>query len=90
MARAYESIPRNVAVAIGLVAASAVAVAGGAANEGGRKTSNSFTLLTGAAAPQAASPIPSPGAAVASSKPVVVNPYHVPLIQNAGSLGSAR
>jgi hypothetical protein len=90
MARAYDSIPRTIAVAIGLVAASAVAAAGGAANDGGRKTSNSFTLLTGAAAPHATGPVPSPGTAVAPSKPVVTNPYHVPLIQNAGSLGSAR
>jgi hypothetical protein len=90
MARAYESIPRTVALAIGLAAVSAVAAAGGTAPDGARRTTNSFTLLTAPTAPHAAGPTPSPGTGIASSKAIILNPYHVPLIQNAGSLGSGR
>jgi hypothetical protein len=90
MARAHDSIPRTVALAIGLAAASAAAAAGGATNDGARRTTNSFMLIQAATAPQVAGTTPSAGAGVPSSKPVIVNPYHVPLIQNAGSLSAGR
>jgi len=90
MARALDSIPRTVVLAIGLAAASAAAAAGGAANDGVRRSTNTFILIQAATAPQAAGTTPSAGAGVASSKPVILNPYHVPLIQNAGSLSSSR
>jgi hypothetical protein len=90
MARAYDSILRTVALAISLAAASVVAAAGGTAKDGARRTSNSFTLLTAPTAPQVAGTTPSAGVGIASSKQIILNPYHVPLIQNAGSLGSGR
>jgi hypothetical protein len=90
MARAHDSILRTVALTIGLAAASAAAAAGGAANDGARRTTNSFMLIQAPTAPQSAGTTPSAGAGIASSKPVILNPYHVPLIQNAGSLSSGR
>lgn len=88
MARAFLLIRLTLVLVAGLAAASAVS-AGGAASDSGRKTSNSFSLVTSAAAPNTRVIAPSAGASLAP-KAVVSNPYHVPLIQNAGSLRSSR
>jgi hypothetical protein len=68
-----------------------VAVHGAVAGDGARPTTNTFVLVTAAAANPQPAPRPSPnGVGIAPSKPVVSNPYQVPLLQNAGSLRGAR
>jgi hypothetical protein len=48
-------------------------------------------LLTPAAPPKTSSASPSSnGVGIGPAKPVVSNPYNVPLLQNAGSLRSGR
>jgi hypothetical protein len=65
-------------------------LAAGAPAASDRKT-NSFTLLTTAAPPKTPSASPSSnGVGIGPAKPVVSNPYNVPLLQNAGSLRSGR
>ena len=81
MARAFLLIPLTVAAAV-LASASAASAAGNP----GRKSSNSFTLVTTATAPVVT---PSAGASVAPNA-VVSNPHNVPLLQNAGSLSAVR
>lgn len=88
MARAFLLIRLTFVLVAGLAAASAVSAAG-AASDSGRKSGNSFNLLTSAAAPNTRVIAPSAGASLAP-KAVVSNPYNVPLIQNAGSLRSSR
>ncbi|HEX7441838.1 MAG TPA: hypothetical protein VF319_17260 [Caldimonas sp.] len=89
MARAFLLIRLTFVLVAGLAAASAASAAGGAASDSGRKSGNSFNLLTSAAAPNTRVIAPSAGASLAP-KAVVSNPYNVPLIQNAGSLRSSR
>jgi hypothetical protein len=88
MARAFLLI-RLTLVIVGLAAASAASAVGGAAADPGRKSTNTFNMITTAAAPTGRVVAPSAGASLAP-KSVVSNPYHVPLIQNAGSLRSTR
>ena len=76
-------------VLVGLSAASVASAAGGAAADPGRKSTNSFTMITSAAAPNARVVVPTAGASLAP-KALVSNPYNVPLLQNAGSLRSTR
>jgi hypothetical protein len=73
-------------------AAGAAGAAGGLPSSVGPKTpaSNSFNVFYSATAPNAPVVVPSNGTGLPPSKPVVTNPYNVPLIQNAGSLGSVR
>ena len=90
MARAYASFPRTVVLVIVLFAGGGVAAGGGAGTGGARKTSNSFMLVQGAP-PQVSGATPaSAGTGIPSSKPIILNPYHVPLLQNASSLRSSR
>ena len=73
----------RIAVVVGGLLALQGAAAGN--RDGGRPATNSFVLVT--AATPTSPPRPSPnGATVPPSKPVVSNPYQVPLLQNAGSL----
>ena len=79
--------------AVLLVAAmtGAHSLAAGAPSASDRRASNSFTLLTPAAPPKTSSASPSSnGVGIGPAKPVVSNPYNVPLLQNAGSLRSGR
>ena len=90
MAPAFLPIARAASLLAALATASAFVAAGSLSREGGeRRVTSSFTLLyTTAAKPPTV--VPSNGVGIAPSKPVVSNPYNVPLIQNAGSLGSIR
>ena len=72
-----------------LVALHGAALAG--EREGERRSTNTFVLvISGAAKPQS-SPAPSSnGVGVPPAKPVLSNPYQVPLLQNAGTLRGTR
>lgn len=71
------------------VFAAANALAGGARDVDHRPT-NSFALVLPAQSPQTSVIVPSNGVAVPPSRPVVSNPYNVPLFQNAGSIRALR
>jgi hypothetical protein len=84
MVRAFVHVVRAAAVLGALVAAHAAVAAD---RDGDRRTTNTFVLVTGAPAKPADAPRPSSnGVGVAPAKPVVSNPYQVPLLQNAGTL----
>jgi len=84
MVRTFPHVVRAAAVLAGLMAAQCAVAAD---HNGDRKTTNTFVLLTGAPAKPADAPRPSSnGVGVAPAKPVVSNPYQVPLLQNAGTL----
>ncbi|HEY2558417.1 MAG TPA: hypothetical protein VGI48_01765 [Caldimonas sp.] len=81
MARAiFPSLFLAVLMAVHAVAAAA----------GDRPASNTFMLLAAAPARPAPQSMPSNGVGIGPGKPVVSNPYQVPLLQNAGSLRGAR
>ena len=84
MARALLPIFPAVVLFAGLTVACSAA-AGGPAG-GARPATNSFTLLATGPGPKAPSGGQSNGVGVGPSKPVVSNPYNVPLLQNAGTL----
>ena len=84
MARAFLLIHLTVAAAV-----RASASAASAAGDPGRKSGNSFVMVTMATAPGSRVVTPSAGASVAP-KAVVSNPHNVPLLQNAGSLRAVR
>lgn len=89
MANATDHLPRAIiAVLVGLTSASIAAGAGAAAPDLVKRSTSSFNLVV-AAPPRTATAAPSIGVGV-PTKPQVSNPYQVPLIQNAGSLGSVR
>jgi len=88
MARAFLLI-RLTLVLVGGVAAAGATWAGGPPGDSGKKSGNTFTLVTWAAAPTPRAGMPSPGASLAP-KAVVSNPYNVPLLQNAGSVRAGR
>ena len=87
MARAFLLIRLTLVLVGGLAAVAASA--GGPAGDSTRKSGNTFTLITAATAGGTRVSAPSAGASIAP-KAVVTNPYHVPLLQNAGSLRSGR
>ena len=87
MARPFLLIHLTVAAAV-LASASAASAAGNPGDPG-RKSGNSFALVTTATAPGSRVVTPSAGASVAP-KGVVSNPHNVPLLQNAGSLRAIR
>jgi hypothetical protein len=84
MARAFLIIHLTVAAAV-LASASAASAAGDA----GRKSGNTFVMVTTATAPGSRVVTPSAGASVAP-KAVVSNPHNVPLLQNTSSLRAVR
>lgn len=89
MPREILPIGRAALLAAGLVAFGA-AVAGGSPL-GNRPATNTFSLVTvKAASARAPVIVPSNGTGIGPSKPVVSNPYQVPLLQNAGSIRSLR
>jgi hypothetical protein len=88
MTREILPIARAALILTALVAAGS-AVAGGN-SPGDRRVTNTFSLVTGAAPAQSRVVVPSNGAGIGPSKPVVSNPYQVPLLQNAGSMGGLR
>ena len=63
--------------------------AGGPPGDPGKKSGNTFTMVTSAAAAGTRVSAPSAGASLAP-RAVVSNPYQVPLLQNASSLRSSR
>ncbi|HZW73194.1 MAG TPA: hypothetical protein VFF43_06580 [Caldimonas sp.] len=83
MPRAPSLVLQTVVVVGGLLALQGAAARD---RDGVRPLTNSFVLVTAATAtPPPTRPSPN-GAAVPASRPVVANPYQVPLLQNAGSL----
>lgn len=73
-----------------IVAGGVVAGNAGAASDAARRPSNSFNLFV--APPPVASPVrlPSHGVGLAPGKTTIMDPYKVPLIQNAGSMSPGR
>ena len=88
MARAFLLI-RLILVLVGGVAAAGATWAGGPPGDSGKKSGNTFTMVTAATPAGTRVSAPSAGASLAP-KAVVSNPYHVPLLQNASSLRSSR
>ena len=88
MARAFLLI-RLTLVLVGGLGAAGTASAGGSSGDAGKKSGNTFTMVTSAPATAPRVSAPSAGASLAP-KAVVSNPYHVPLLQNASSLRSSR
>lgn len=63
----------------------------GGDREGDRRSTNSFVLVVSAAAKlPPGQPLPTNGVGVPPAKPVLSNPYQVPLLQNAGTLRGSR
>lgn len=73
-----------------IVAGSVIAGSAGPASDAAKRPSNSFNLFV--APPPVASPVhlPPHGVGLASGKTMIMDPYKVPLIQNAGSLSPGR
>ncbi len=77
-------------IAGGVVAGSAASAGPGAASDAAKRPNNSFSLYV--PSPPGASNVvlPIQGIGIASTKGVIMDPYKVPLIQNAGSLTPGR
>jgi hypothetical protein len=87
--RAIPLIRATLVLLAGLAGASGAWAGGPAAGESAKKPStNSFTLVY-AATPREQATAPSMGVGV-PTRPVVSNPYNVPLLRNAGSFGASR
>ena len=91
MRRAFSSSMKALLLVAGLIVAHGPASAGqGAASDAAKRASNSFNLYV-MPTPVAGNVVLQPqGATIASSKTVIIDPYKVPLIQNAGSLTPGR
>ena len=89
MRRPSSSISRALLL-LAALAATQAATAAGSPGQGDRRTTNTFTMLASAPPAQPAGRGASNGVGIAPSKPVVSNPYNVPLLQNAGSLRAVR
>ena len=88
MPSATSSFVRGAVVLGGLVVLNA-AIAGD--RNGDRRPTSSFGLVTSSTTARPPTPQPaSNGAGVAPARPVVSNPYQVPLLQNAGTLRGVR
>ena len=86
MARA--SLPGLRAALLLIVGLASLDCASAGDRDGARPVTNTFLLVTAAAPKPADGPrAPSNGVGVPPARPVVSNPYHVPLLQNAGTLG---
>ncbi|MBV9890320.1 MAG: hypothetical protein JO090_05465 [Rhizobacter sp.] len=82
MARASLSAPQ---AALLLIGALTPIHSGWAAD--GRPATNTLVLMTTAPKPADGPRASSNGVGVPPAKPVVINPYHVPLLQNAPTFG---
>jgi hypothetical protein len=72
-----------------IAAGGAVAASTGTARDAAKRPNNSFNLYV--APPDAGTiALPNPGVGIASNKAVIMDPYKVPLIQNAGSMTPGR
>ena len=89
MTRAYASFPRTAALVDQFSSPRRRGGRGGAGTEGAGRTATLHACSRRTAASSGATP-PSTGTAIPSSKQIILNPYHVPLIQNAGSLEPGR
>jgi hypothetical protein len=90
MRRAPSLLLKAVLIVVGSILAGGVVAANSAASDAAKRPNNSFNLYI--PAPPGASPVQlsTPGARVASSRAVIMDPYKVPLIQDAGSLTTGR
>jgi len=90
MARAFLLIRLTLVLVGGLAAVGAASAGDGPGGAASPKSTNTFSMVVSAttATNTRVSP-PSAGASIAP-KSVVSNPYHVPMLQNAGSLHSSR
>lgn len=90
MRRAPTSFMKALLLVLGGAAAGGVVAANGAASDASKRPSNSFNLYVvpppGAGAVQS----PAQGVGIASNKAVILDPYKVPLIREAGSLTPGR
>ena len=78
-------------VAVCLIAASSTIAANAvAASDSAKRPSNSFNLYVTPAPAAVNGQPPAQGVGIASGKAVIIDPYKVPLIQNAGSLTPGR
>ena len=73
-----------------ITAGSACAATTGGASDAGRRSTNSFNLYVAPPPGMSNVQLTAQGVGIASSKPVISDPYKVPLIQNAGSLTPGR
>jgi hypothetical protein len=88
MVRAFLLAVRAAVLIGGSVAVTLVAAAD---REGDRRPTNTFVLVTAQPTkPTGPSAPAANGVGLAPAKPVVSNPYQVPLLQNAGTLRGAR
>ena len=83
MLHASSFVARAAVVIAGLLA---LHDAGAGDRDGGRPSTNTFVLVSVATPKPSPTPLPLNGASVPPAKPIVSNPYQVPLLQNAGSL----
>ena len=91
MRRAPSLLLKAVFVVVGLISGGGVvAASNGAASDAARRPSNSFNLYVPPSPGASAVQWPTPGVGVASGKAVIMDPYRVPLIQDAGSLTAGR
>lgn len=77
-------------IAGGVVATSAASAGPGAASSAAKRPTNSFNLYVPAPPGESNLAMQAQGVGVASNKGVSMDPYKVPLIQNAGSLTPGR
>ncbi len=75
---------------VGLITAGGVAAANPAASDAARRPNNSFNRFVAPPPGAADVRLPTQGVGLPSSKTVIMDPYKVPLIQNAGSLTPGR
>ncbi len=77
-------------VVAAIAAGNAIAGNVGPASDAGKRPTNSFNLFVAPPPSASAVRLPSHGVGLASGKAVILDPYKVPLIQNAGSLTPGR
>ena len=77
-------------VVASISAGGVVAASNSAASDAAKRPTNSFNLYIAPPPGASAVQLSTPGAGIASSRAVIMDPYKVPLIQNAGSLTSGR
>ncbi len=89
MARAFLLIRLTLVLVGGLATAGAASAVGGPSGDAGKKSGNTFNMISTAPVAGTSGIAPSAGVGL-SPKSVVSNPYNVPLLQNASSLRSNR
>ena len=91
MRRAPSLLLKAVFLVVGSISAGGVvAASNSAASDAAKRPTNSFNLYIPSPPAASAVQLSTPGAGVASSRAVIIDPYKVPLLQNAGSLTTSR